>query len=391
MKIAKYIADLLFEYECIVIPGFGGLITKEIPAQIHSVQHHFIPPSKEIVFNVHLKTNDGLLVNYIARKENLTYIEARSAVERFVKKCMIELNNGKNIRFRKVGIIFMDEKKNILFEPDKTQNYLASSFGLKSFVSPPVKRTIIRPISKSDKTIKKDRTAKETAKRQHKTKVKGPKYVNINVSFIIIVLAIAALFYFKTSTVKEYYNNYASAIPFFYSSPNEYIAHNLNEKPMISVLTLVDKLSTPANQKIKNTTPTKSKPEVKKQDNDTPSAEENSKQKDSQKQDSVLKKEAETEKPTDIVKPKAMPQTASNNSTNQNKYFIIAGVFKEKSNAERLAKNLKAKGFEAKIVDQNKRGLYRVCFKAFSNINEANKQLAVIRKDEESAAWVLSI
>ena len=77
MKIAKYIADLLFEYECIVIPGFGGLITKEIPAQIHPVQHHFIPPSKEIVFNVHLKTNDGLLVNHIARQENLTYIEAK--------------------------------------------------------------------------------------------------------------------------------------------------------------------------------------------------------------------------------------------------------------------------------------------------------------------------
>lgn len=391
MKIAKYIADLLFEYECIVIPGFGGLITKEIPAQIHPVQHHFIPPSKEIVFNVHLKTNDGLLVNYIARKENLTYIEARSAVERFVKKCMIELNNGKNIRFRKVGIIFMDEKKNILFEPDKTQNYLAASFGLKSFVSPPIKRTIIRPISKSDKTIKKDRTAKETAKRQHKPKVKGPKYVNINISFIVIVLAIAALFYFKTSTVKEYYNNYASAIPFFYSSPNEYIAHNLNEKPMISVLTLVDKLSAPANQKTENTTTNKNKPEDKKQDNDTPSAEENSKQEDSQKQDSVLKKEAETEKPTNVVKPKAMPQTASNNSAFQTKYFIIAGVFKEKSNAERLAKNLKAKGFEAKIVDQNKRGLYRVCFEAFSNINEANKHLAIIRKDEESAAWVLSI
>jgi len=395
MKIAKYIADLLFEYECIVVPGFGGLITKEIPAQIHPIQNHFIPPSKEIVFNVHLKTNDGLLVNHIARQENLTYIEARSAVERFVKKCMIELNNGKQIRFRKVGVIFMDNKKNILFEPDKTQNYLADSFGLKSFVSPPIKRTIIRPTTKSNKTSKtiiKDRTPKETAKRQQKPKVQGPKYININVSFVIIVLAVAALFYYKPTTVKKYYNSYASAIPFFYSSPNEYIAQNLDEKPMLSVLTLVDKLSAPAaNQKTKKITTIKTKPEIKTPETEIPVADEKPKQEGVQKQDSVIKEE-ETEKAKDVIKPKGMPQTAANNNKDvELKYFIIAGVFKEKANAENMTNNLKIKGFNAMIVDQNTRGLYRVCFDAFSNINEANKQLAIIREDEESAAWVLSI
>lgn len=393
MKIAKYIADLLFEYECIVIPGFGGLITKEIPAQIHPVQNHFIPPSKEIVFNIHLKTNDGLLVNHIARKENLSYIEARSAVERFVKKCMIELNNGKQIRFRKVGVIFMDENKSILFEPDKTQNYLANSFGLKSFVSPQIKRTTIRPSNKASKPIKKDRSPKETQKRQQKPKVQGPKYVNINVSFIIIVLAVTALFYFKSTTVKYYYNNYASAIPFFYSSPNEFITHNLDEKPMLSVLTLVDKLNKPKDTpKIKKTTTKKTKPEVKSPTNETPSTstEEKTKQEDSQKQDTITKDEV-TEKPKDIIDHKEMPQTATLDKTAEFKHFIIAGVFRERTNAERLTNNLKLKGFEAKIVDQNSRGLYRVCFEAFSNITEANKQLAIIRKDEESAAWVLSI
>ncbi len=394
MKIAKYIADLLFEYECIVVPGFGGFITKEIPAQIHPVQNHFIPPSKEIVFNVHLKTNDGLLVNHIARQENLTYIEARSAVERFVKKCMIELNNGKHIRFRKVGLVFMDDKRNILFEPDKTQNYLADSFGLKSFVSPPIKRTIIRPStksSKSSKTIIKDRTPKETAKRQQTPKVQGPKYVNINVSFILIVLAIAALFYYKSTTVKQYYNEYASAIPFFYSSPNEYIAKNMDERSMISVLTLVDKLSAPApNKKTKKVVTKKDTPEEKTMDTETPSAEEKPKNEEGQKQDSVLKEE-DVEKPKSTVKPTEMPQTAMTNKTDGFKHFIIAGVFREKANAERMINNLKVKGFNAMIVDQNTRGLYRVCFEAFSNINEANKQLAIIRKDEESSAWVLSI
>ncbi len=388
MKIAKYIADLLFEYECIVIPGFGGFITKDIPAQIQPIQHHFIPPSKEIVFNIHLKTNDGLLVNYIARKENLTYIEARMAVERFVKKCMIELNNGKQISFRKVGRVFMDDYKNVLFEPDKTQNYLADSFGLKSFVSPPVKRTIIRPTTKASKTVAKDRGPKEAVKREIKPKVQDPKYVNINISFILIVVIISALFYYKFGTVKEYYNNYASVIPFFYSSPNEYIAKNLNEPPVMSVLTLVDKLSSPeANPKIKKEVP-KKKTETK-TTTEAPKAEEKPKQEEEIQKITPTKKENDPAKQKEEVDPTEIPIAANDNK--EFKHFIIAGVFREKANAERMTNNLKAKGFNAMIVDQDRSGLYRVCFDAFSNMNEANKQLAIIREDEESAAWVLSI
>ena len=329
------------------------------------------------------------MVNHIARKENLTYIEARSAFERFVKKCLIELNNGKQIRFRKVGIIFMDKDRNILFEPDKTQNYLGASFGLKSFVSPSVKHTIIRPTTKSSKTIAKDRTPKETAKREIKPKVKnGPKYVNINISFILVVLAIAALFYFKSATVKEYYNNYASIIPFFYSSPNEYIAKNLDEAPMMSVLTLVDKLSSPeATPKTKKDTTKKQKQDVKSTEKPSSEPSEKPKQQDSQKP-TPTKKEVEEEKQKPDTKPGIIAQSKSDTQFN---HFIIAGVFREKANAIRMTQNLKAKGFNAKIVDQTHGGLYRVCFDAFSSKQEANKQLAVIRKDEEAAAWLLSI
>ena len=389
MKIAKYIADLLFEYECIVIPEFGGFITKEIPAQIHPIQNHFIPPSKEIVYNIHLKTNDGLLVNYIARKENLTYIEARTAVERFVKKCLIELQNGKQIRFRKVGLIYMDENKKVLFEPDKTQNYLADSFGLKSFVSPQVKRTIIRPTTKASKTVAKERGPKETAKREIKPKVKGPKYVNINISFILILLAISALFYFKTNIVKEYYNNYASVIPFFYSSPNEYIANNMDKPPVMSVIVLVDKLGKPnANGKVKNDTVNKNKPKVTTPVNPDPDSEEMLKQEDEIQKNLPPKKDNETDITKEIIDPAETSQTAN---TTDFKYFIIAGVFSEKTNAEKMRQELESKGFNAMIVDQNKRGLYRVCFNGFSNMNEANEQLSIIRREQESDAWLLSI
>lgn len=79
MKIAHYIADLLFEHECVVIPGLGGFITKDHPASIHPLKHQFKPPSREIVFNPHLRTNDGLLLSLIAQSENLSYQDAKAS------------------------------------------------------------------------------------------------------------------------------------------------------------------------------------------------------------------------------------------------------------------------------------------------------------------------
>jgi len=69
MKIARYIGDLLYDYECVVIPGLGGFLTNDKPASIQPNTHYFHPPFKQVMFNAYLKTNDGLLVNYIAREE----------------------------------------------------------------------------------------------------------------------------------------------------------------------------------------------------------------------------------------------------------------------------------------------------------------------------------
>ena len=189
---------------------------------------------------------------YLISKETKSSneIEAESISPNKLIKFISALETINNEELTKEKLIdtlnIIKEKHYHEFDYRVEQNYLGDSFGLKSFVSPSVKHTIIRPTTKSSKTVAKDRTPKETAKREIKPKVKnGPKYVNINISFILIVVIISALFYYKFGTVKEYYNNYASIIPFFYSSPNEYIAKNLNEPPVMSVLTLVDKLSSP--------------------------------------------------------------------------------------------------------------------------------------------------
>ena len=81
MVIEDYIKDLLYRYDCVIIPNFGGFVTNKISAQIHKDSNTFHPPTKQIGFNVNLIHNDGLLANYIASSENISFDQATSKIK----------------------------------------------------------------------------------------------------------------------------------------------------------------------------------------------------------------------------------------------------------------------------------------------------------------------
>lgn len=70
------------------------------------------------------------------------------------------------------------------------------------------------------------------------------------------------------------------------------------------------------------------------------------------------------------------------------RFHVIGGCFKFFSNAKRLVKKLRKKGFEAAIIDQHK-GLHRVSFKGFTTREEATTALRSIRADQNPEAWLL--
>ncbi|MCX6268123.1 MAG: hypothetical protein NTW16_12315, partial [Bacteroidetes bacterium] len=76
MDIRNCIADLLSLHDCVIIPGFGGFIGNYSPARIDQVNHTFHPPTKELLFNVNLKQNDGLLASAIAASWMISYADA---------------------------------------------------------------------------------------------------------------------------------------------------------------------------------------------------------------------------------------------------------------------------------------------------------------------------
>ena len=78
MMIANYIYDLLYRYECVIVPEFGAFLTQKHSAFIDKSSNIMLAPRKEISFNEQLKQNDGLLANHIQLIDKCSYEEAIS-------------------------------------------------------------------------------------------------------------------------------------------------------------------------------------------------------------------------------------------------------------------------------------------------------------------------
>lgn len=140
MNIEPYIAQLLYRYQCVTVPGFGAFLTEIQSAQLIESSHSFFPPKKVISFNAHLKNNDGLLANHIAQAEKTSYEYAVSAIQYAVFNWKKALQENGLFSIKNVGNFSLNADSNLIFTPNDQTNYLTNSFGLSAFVSPMVKR-----------------------------------------------------------------------------------------------------------------------------------------------------------------------------------------------------------------------------------------------------------
>ena len=148
MTVEKYINELLYRYDCVIVPNFGGFITNKIGAKVNSFTHTFHPPTKQITFNTHLKQNDGLVVSYIAAVENISFEKALAKINASVASWNESLKNGAVV-FENIGAIAFNEEKQLIFEPQKEHNFLTNSFGLSTVSSPAIKHPVHASTSKS--------------------------------------------------------------------------------------------------------------------------------------------------------------------------------------------------------------------------------------------------
>lgn len=130
MRLESFISDLLYEHDCVVIPGFGGLVSNYRPARLNSQTNMIFPPSKYVGFNRHLKNSDGLLVSHLSALLSISYKEAQERIDEQVSDWQSALQRDGRVFWEKIGTFFYDKDGSLQFLPEEQENYLLSSFGL---------------------------------------------------------------------------------------------------------------------------------------------------------------------------------------------------------------------------------------------------------------------
>ena len=90
-------------------------------------------------FNAQLQSNDGVLANYVAEVEQITYDNALAKIAKQVADINIRLQQNKAVVLAHIGTLSLINDK-LIFDPSNDINYLTDSFGLGQFVSPAISR-----------------------------------------------------------------------------------------------------------------------------------------------------------------------------------------------------------------------------------------------------------
>ncbi|HSG67053.1 MAG TPA: SPOR domain-containing protein [Bacteroidales bacterium] len=330
----RYISELLFDHDCVILPGFGGFLTNYSGARIHPIRHSFHPPARTVVFNANLRTNDGLLIDYISRSLQVSYRDASQKVNEYALHCMTELENGSTVNFTNIGSCRMGRENNIIFDPDLSYNYLDDAFGLPSFVSPAIKRESVR------QRLEKQLTPKPVAPGKKKDRKIAP-LVGWAAGITIPVAAALLLYFYNPAFVDDLGRGYASFVPTVkFASADHADEKSLSADPRFANFRMI--------------------PET------------------------VQAQPAETESP---IQAEADPMPASQIK----KYQIVVGAFSEESNASKYVRQLQARNYPASIIGTNAKGLFRVSISGHDSRSEAFSMLESVRASENPSAWLLVI
>ncbi len=345
MRLEAFITDLLFEHDCVVVPGFGGLVANYRTARLNRNTHLIHPPSKHIGFNRNLVSNDGLLVHHVASIMGVSYAEALARVEESVANYRHALMNEGRLVWEKIGVFFKDKSGQIQFIPEEQENFLLSSFGLSSvqlkYVAqePALTETPVIPI--------------ETARR---TKVGVWK------------IAAAAAIPLLIGGALLLRNQLKSSSDFSLASFNPFeevkIVSGYEQRDKQSTL-LIEEFPLETLQPLATTPEEITPPEPIKE----------------------LVIEEKIIRPTEASEPKEESTTAANTSVLKGKHAVIGGAFKVKANAKRFLKKLKSEGFDAQFAGV-KDGMTLVAYGVYDTNAEADNAMQNLLSTGDVRAWV---
>lgn len=349
--ISKHIKELVKENSRVIVPDFGAFMVQDTPS------------GKQISFNDFLKFNDGLLVNQIIKSEKIGKNEALDKIKNFVKDIEKSFSEKKSFEIKEVGFLSKDNNNTIKFESEKTEKKEEKPLEITS--PPPL------PINEKEKATPKEEVKKETPPPPPKVETKIPLKTTSTQKKTVIPQSLSG----QTANAKpeakrpEKSNTSNSQQIVIKENKNKTILFIIVGVVLLlgilffveykfSIIGLFDSKKELTVEK----TPMITKPIV----TDTLPI-----------QDTTLIEEpkVEQEEPTKVVDP------------NVKRYYIVAGSFRIKRNADNYNQKLISEGYKSEIVERNS-GFYTVTYKTLYNWNEALSEWRNMRNVNQET-WIL--
>lgn len=345
MMLDRHTHELLYEHDCVIVPGFGGFLTHYTPARLDVQRRLVHPPSKAVSFNRKLVREDGLLVDQLIRNEGLDYRTAKERIVGEVKEWERKLEQEGRLEVAQVGTFFHDQEHNLQFQPDGRVNFLKDAYGLKPVAAIPVPMVEL-PATGPSAVIP----------------VAVPPEREGRWGWLAAAAVAAIAFTMATWYLVGSMDNQGMA----WSDLNVLRSTETARYQLPAAPTKLDEAPVQASlwsipeglygvQEFPLAGP--GAPPVAVDMGQAPS--------------------------------KAEPEsTAVATAPVSARFHIIGGCFLEKENADRFIAELQARGFAASLVDR-KGGLYRVAYGSYPLRSTALEALSAVRKEEAPEAWLL--
>ena len=330
MNLVQYIKELLYQYECVIIPQLGAFLTQPVAIHIDREQGIFFPPGKELSFNGLLTHNDGLLANYIAQRKSISYENALQEIQQEADNWSKKLKTGQLVILKGIGELRFNSEQKIGFQPYNKTNFDTNSIGLSSFTKKPISKTIdSQPLQVATTIIKKipmEDSKKETLAFTPEKKKQQPAYLKYAAVGVLTIGLLGASYFFG----------------------NQYLTNERLKSTEV------------AQEKIKTNV---------------------------QKASFDIGELATLE--LNVISEEVIESSVEVVSGN---YFsVIAGSYREESNAIKMIDQLKVDGFDgATMAKQSADGLYRVAYGRFESKREAIQLYYFLVNTLEEEAWYLA-
>ncbi|MBB6610154.1 HU-CCDC81 and SPOR domain-containing protein [Pontibacter sp. Tf4] len=374
--VAKHIKNLLYDHDCVIIPGFGGLITRYVPAVVHPVKHTIAPPSKRIAFNEKLILTDGLLINTIAYHNGITAAEAQQMVVAFVTQANDKLKTDNRFELSDIGVFRYNAEQRLEFEYKAGENLLEASFGLPEITARPVRHeepAVLR-------TLQKNRE-QEKLQQGSKFKRRMRRVYSTAAGLVIAGLTGSALYLLSIQT--DYNLSSLNPIAQFANTEKQVTAgqQTFNYTPVSEAerLAAYQQLLPAAGMVVAS----EEAPIVVVSEINTP-AEETVVESVASDSDMEVSVDQET-----IVEEPAEPVLTITERTGR--FYIINGGYSRLANAETSRDAVREKGHDGKVLTPLKGSrLFRVSVADFATAEEAQAAINTYRKTYGDSIWVLN-